>query len=283
MLQPIKSEKLELYRPLIGDKAVYGLFLREDLTADVLAKMHAKQLTAAFRLKKSRRWALSEAFPQMGWRWEAVLDFKSYKSHYHGKNDLPGGNCCAICGTWFRFGHIISYPEYPQYLVGRECATLLSDLDPTWAEKKLASIMKNALKPKTIKTLLVELVKNILEETPEQPLEETPPQKNPEKPPKNPLNSTFYPRRECRSHKGNLTFFGDFLISEIRGTIFLKAGRYSYVVNVGSAPPSFSPIAFRTEKAAYAAATFRAQKIAEEQFLPHANAMDRLFNHPDSL
>ena len=145
MLEPISDHALGQYRDLLGNVKVFGLIRRSDLSDEILQSMRARRDESEWlRVRKSRRWNLPGGFPQLGWEWEAVFDFGPYKSQYNGKHDLPGGRQCAICHTWHRYGHLIVHPVWKERtpIVGPECAVLLSDLDPKWAEKKLAEEVK---------------------------------------------------------------------------------------------------------------------------------------------
>lgn len=148
ILEPVPDSELGEYRTLLRGLKVYGILRRQDLDARILQAMQQRRETEYVRIKKSRRWcSLPAGCPQVAWKWEVVFDFGPYKSTYNGPHDLPGGVQCDICHTWCRYGHLLVQPTWKleQPLVGRECAILLSDLDPEWAEKKLAQeVVKRA-------------------------------------------------------------------------------------------------------------------------------------------
>jgi hypothetical protein len=81
----------------------------------------------------------------MGHYWEAVMDRGPFKSEYNGKHDLDGGQQCDICHTWHRYAHILSHQDWDTFtIVGGKCSAMLSDVDPKWAEKKLANAIIKA-------------------------------------------------------------------------------------------------------------------------------------------
>ena len=144
-LEPISAAQIaELGLPttFLEGLTVYGILRRHDLGSEVLFNAAKWGNAELLRLLKSRRWDLPIGCPQIGHHWDAVFDCGPYKSHYHGKRDLPGGRLCDICHTWIRYVHILSHPDWDQkLLVGGRCAVMLSDIDPKWAEKKLAAVI----------------------------------------------------------------------------------------------------------------------------------------------
>ena len=149
ILEPIPESEISEYRNLLRGQTVYGVFRRQDLPPGVLQLMQERRPAELLRIKKSRRWcSLPHGCPQTGFRWEVVFDFGPYKSTYNGPHDLPGGTQCDICHTWCRYGHFLVHPAWKaaELVVGRDCAILLSDLDPAWAEKKLAQEVRRRMR-----------------------------------------------------------------------------------------------------------------------------------------
>lgn len=147
-LEPISESRIKdlgSLASLLQGLTVYGLLRRCELESEVLNKMNTREKTDWLRVLKSRRWILPDGFPQLGWHWEAVVDFGRYKSQWNGKHDLDGGHQCDICHNWSRYIHIVSHPDWDTHpLVGGDCAIMLSDIDPGWAEKKLALAVAKA-------------------------------------------------------------------------------------------------------------------------------------------
>ncbi len=145
-LEPLTRDELGEYADKVQSQKVYGLLRRADLAPGVLETMRRRRAgispeeIAYLRVRKSRRWQLPLDFPQLGWEWLAAFDFGPYKSTYNGKRDLDGGRLCDLCHTWIRYGHLLQHSDWKHgtIIVGRRCSILLSDIDPNWAEKKLA-------------------------------------------------------------------------------------------------------------------------------------------------
>lgn len=153
ILEPIPESEIGEYRNLLRGQTVYGVFRRQDLPPGVLQWMQDRRPAELLRIKKSRRWcSLPHGCPQTGFRWEVVFDFGPYKSTYNGPHDLPGGTQCDICHTWCRYGHFLVHPAWKaaELVVGRDCAVLLSDLDPAWAEKKLAQEVRRRMRARRL-------------------------------------------------------------------------------------------------------------------------------------
>ena len=159
-LEPISEDRIKDLGPLaslLQGLTVYGLLRRCELDEEILKRMSKREEANWLRVLKSRRWLLPDGFPQLGWRWEAVVDFGQYKSEWNGKHDLDGGHQCDICHNWCRYIHIISHPNWNTHpLVGRECAVMLSDIDPKWVEKKLAVAVAEAARKRRDQQLAAE-------------------------------------------------------------------------------------------------------------------------------